>query len=126
MELETVITRNSGNIIANIDCVLYLICTVGLTLKYFCININGRKLAKNINSAIVDWLSAKNDEEAYKIMRKQATKSRLCNLLMLYSAYICGSLFIVAVMVINIGHLFEQDQMVNVSDGKMIFPFNTY
>lgn len=105
----------------NIDAIIYFACTVSLNLKYFCINANGRKLAKNINSAIADWSSAKNGEESYKIMKKHAFESRLCTLCMLYSAYICGSLYILTVIFMNLKDIFLQDQMVNISNGNVIF-----
>lgn len=86
-----------------------------------CITANRGKLTKNINAAIADWSSAKNDEESYKTMKKHTSKSRLCTLFMLYSAYICGSLYLLIVIVINLKQIFLQDQMVNISDGNMIF-----
>lgn len=111
---------NDSDIGTSIDTILYFTCVVSLNLKYTCIYINGSKLAKNINSAVADWSSAK-DEEAYKIMKKHAYKSRMCTLLMLYLCIICGFLYILAVVLINLKDFFLQDQMVDVSNGNVIF-----
>ncbi|KAG5343729.1 OR2A protein, partial [Acromyrmex charruanus] len=72
-----------------------------------------------IMAAVADWVSAKNDEKSYKIMKKYAFKSRLCTLLMLYSAFICGSLYLLSVLVMNLIEIFLQDQMMNVSNGNV-------
>ncbi|XP_011878858.1 PREDICTED: uncharacterized protein LOC105568083 [Vollenhovia emeryi] len=60
-----------------------------------------------------------NDKESYKIMKRHASKSRLCTLCMLYSAYICGSLYILTVIFINLKGFFLQDQMMNASNGNV-------
>jgi len=111
--------ENNSDAGTSIDAIMYFVCTLALNLKYFCIAANRGKLAKNINAAIADWSSAKNYEKSYKIMKKHASESRLCTFFMLYSAYICGSLFILKVF-INLREIFLQDQM-NVSNGNVIF-----
>ncbi|KAG5314235.1 OR9A protein, partial [Acromyrmex insinuator] len=72
-----------------------------------------------IMAAVADWVSAKNDEKSYKIMKKYAFKSRLYTLLMLYSAFVCGSLYLLSVLVMNLIEIFLQDQMMNVSNGNV-------
>lgn len=114
-------TGNNSDAGTHIEVILYFACTLSLTLKYVCITANREKLAKNINAAVVDWSSAKNDEKSYKIMKKHTSKSRLCTLFMLYSAYICGSLYLLSVIAVNLKQIFLQDQMVNISDGNIIF-----
>lgn len=111
---------NNSDIGANIDNILYFVCVLSLSVKYICIYTNGSKLAKNINSVITDWSSAKHDEEAYKIMKKHAFKSRMFTLLMMYLCSIIGSLYILAVVYINLKDFFLQDQM-DVSNGNVIF-----
>ena len=112
---------NNSDTRSNIDAILYLSCTLSLNLKYIAIAVNGGKLAKNIKAAVADWVSAKNDKKSYKIMKKYAFKSRLCTLLMLYSSFVCGSLYLLSVLVINLIEIFLQDQMMNVSNGNVIF-----
>jgi len=112
--------ENNSNAGTSIDAMLYFACTLASNLKYFCITANRGKLAKNINAATADWLSAKNDEKSYKIMKKHASESRLCTFFMLYSAYTCGSLYMLNVIFINLKEIFLQDQM-NVSNGNVIF-----
>ncbi|XP_011065383.1 PREDICTED: uncharacterized protein LOC105152670 [Acromyrmex echinatior] len=113
-------TGNNGDTGSNIDAIIYLSCTLNLNLKYIAIAANGGKLTKNIKAAVADWVSAKNDEKSYKIMKKYAFKSRLYTLLMLYSSFVCGSLYLLSVLVMNLIEIFLQDQMMNVSNGLRI------
>ncbi|XP_071625922.1 uncharacterized protein [Temnothorax longispinosus] len=112
-------TGNNRDAGTDIEAMLYFATTLSLTLKYICINANGSKMAKNINSAIADWSSAKNDEESYKIMKKHAFKSRLCTLFMLYLAFTCGSLYVLSVVLINLKDLILPGQVVNVSNDNI-------
>ncbi|KAL0129888.1 hypothetical protein PUN28_001863 [Cardiocondyla obscurior] len=110
------ITGSGNDASANIDVTLYFACTVALSLKYVFITVNGRKLAKNINTAIVDWSFARNNKKTYQIMKEHAFQSKLCTLIMLYSAYICGGLYILVVIGVNLKDIFLQKQMMNVSN----------
>jgi len=112
--------ENNSDADTSMDAIIFFACTLALNLKYFCISANRGKLAKNINAAIADWSSAKNNEKSYKIMKKHASESRLCTFFILYSAYICGSLYVLSVIFINLKEIFLQDQM-NVSNGNVIF-----
>ncbi|XP_028050819.1 odorant receptor 42b [Monomorium pharaonis] len=112
--MELTETKNDAG--RNMDAITYCVCTVSINLKYLFIIANREKLAKNINDAIADWLSAKNNEKSYKIMKKYASTSRLCTFIMVYLCYIVGSLYILTVVVINVKEIFFEDRM-NITDG---------
>ncbi|XP_039314324.1 odorant receptor 63a-like [Solenopsis invicta] len=126
------LTEKYGDTGRTMDAIIYISSTVCLILKYSCLAANQRKLAKNINAASDDWLCAKNNEEAYKIMKKHSFESRVYTFVMLYSTYTCGSLYIMSVVVVNIKEIFFQAQMVNASndinteDRAYIFPCGSF
>ncbi|XP_025987230.1 uncharacterized protein LOC113003172 [Solenopsis invicta] len=95
------LTAKHGDTGRDMDAIIYAVCVVSMKLKYFCVVANQQKLAQNINAAFVDWLSAKNNEKAYKIMKEQSSRSRLYTFIMIYSCYICGFLYIISVAVVN-------------------------
>ncbi|KAG5324313.1 OR13A protein, partial [Pseudoatta argentina] len=71
-----------------------------------------------IMAAVADWVSAKNDEKSYKIMKKCAFKSRLCTFLMLYSAFICGSLYLLIVFLLYTGNVNATDRLFIIPCGE--------
>lgn len=103
------LTGNHRDANTSIETILYFTCTIILILKNLCINANQRKLARNIDAAISDWLSVKNDEESYKIMKEYAFKSRMFTFVILYSGFICIAIYMVAVIVMNVKQIFLQD-----------------
>lgn len=96
-------------------------CTGATVLKNFCFTVNRKRLAKNINVAIDDWVAAQNDAEARKIMKKYAFQSRLLTSVVLYLANICTVLYILAIFMLNA----RQDPLsgldANITDGKLCF-----
>ncbi|XP_039314328.1 odorant receptor 22c-like [Solenopsis invicta] len=108
------------------DAIIYAVCVVSMKLKYFCVVANQQKLAQNINAAFVDWLSAKNNEKAYKIMKEQSSRSRLYTFIMIYSCYICGFLYIISVAVVNVKEIIFKAQMMNTSNGNISLPERIY
>ncbi|XP_070167581.1 odorant receptor 47a-like [Polyergus mexicanus] len=117
------LTGNHRDANTSIETILYFTCTMILILKNLCINANQRKLARNIDAAISDWLSAKNDEESYKIMKEYAFKSRMFTLVILYSGFICIAIYMVAVIVMNVKQIFLQDANIsgNISTVEWVF-----
>jgi len=107
------LTGNHRDASTSIETILYFACTMILTLKNFCIIANQKKLARNIDGAISDWLSAKNDEESYKIMKEYAFKSKMFTSVILYSGFICTALYIFAVIFINVKQRFFQDTYIS-------------
>lgn len=97
----------------SIETILFFAYTMILTLKNFCIIANQRKLAKNIDAAISDWLSAKNDEKSYKIMKEYAFKSKLFTSVILYSGLICTAIYILGVIFMNVQQRFLQDTYIS-------------
>lgn len=106
-------TGNHRDASTSIETILYFTCTMILTLKNFCIIANQRKLARNIDAAINDWLSAKNDEESYKIMKKYAFKSKMFTSVILYSGFTCTAIYVLAVIFLNVKQRFLQDTYVS-------------
>lgn len=103
------LTGNHRDASTSIETILYFTCTMILILKNLCITANQRKLARNIDAAISDWLFAKNDEESYKIMKEYAFKSRMFTLVILYSGFICTAIYMIAVIVMNAKQIFLQN-----------------
>lgn len=85
----------------SIETMLFSMCTGATLLKNFCYITNRKRLAKNINFAIDDWVDAKNDAQAHKIMKKYAFQSRLFTSVILYLANICTVLYIMVIFLLN-------------------------
>ncbi|XP_011702895.1 PREDICTED: odorant receptor 4-like [Wasmannia auropunctata] len=117
MYLEFIGSHNDSG--RHMDATVYTVLTGALNLNYVYIAGKRDKLAKNINAAITDWLSAKSDEKSYKIMKKQAFESRLWTLIMLYSAATCCGLYVLSVVFANLIDVFLPDETVNVSNGSV-------
>lgn len=97
----------------SMEAILFFTCTILLMFKNSCIMANQKKLAGNINAAINDWLSAKNDEESYKIMKEYAFKSKMFMSFILYSCFITSSIYVMALIIINVKQMFLGDTNVS-------------
>ncbi|XP_032680054.1 uncharacterized protein LOC116848260 [Odontomachus brunneus] len=94
-------TRTDQDAGKSIETMLFSMCTGATLLKNYCFTTNRKRLAKNINVAIDDWIDAKNDAQAYKIMKKYAFQSRLFTSVILYLANICTVLYIMVIFLLN-------------------------
>lgn len=103
---------------SSIECIAYIVSTIVGIIKSSCITVNQEKLGTNINAAIDDWLSAKDNKETKKIMKKYAVRAKILTYALLYSVFVCLGLYIAIVMFINIKLIFFTDE--NLMDGKMI------
>ncbi|XP_077266954.1 odorant receptor 4-like [Temnothorax americanus] len=100
---------------SNIECVTYLVSTTIAIVKGLCLTVSKKKLATNINAAIDDWISAKDNKETKKIMKKHADRSRILTLTLLYSLLICCGAYIAVVIFINLKILFTDKNLVDVN-----------
>jgi len=98
---------------SNIEPITYAVSAIVGIIKNLCISASQKKLSININAAIDDWLSAK-DEETKKIMKKHAIKAKILNFSLLYSVFMCVSTYISVVMFINL-----KQMDANLVDGKI-------
>lgn len=108
----------------SIEGILYFVSTMLAIIKQLCIAVNQKKLGININGAIDDWLSVKDDEETRKIMKKYASRARILTVLLLYSASCCFCIYISAILFINLKQIFFTDS--NLLDGKICFYIYQY
>lgn len=108
----------------SIEGILYFVSTILTIIKQLCIAVNQKKLGININGAIDDWLSVKDDEETRKIMKKYASRARILTVLLLYSASCCFCIYILAILFINLKQIFFTDS--NLLDGKICFYIYQY
>lgn len=106
---------NNENADTGIESILFFVSAVIGIIKQLCIAVNQKKLGININAAIDDWLSAKDDEETRKIMKKYAIKARILTFILLYSACGCFCIYISAIVFINLKQIFFTDSL----DGKI-------
>lgn len=115
-------TWSDQNADTSIEAILYFVCAMLGMIKQVFISINQEKLNININSAIDDWLSVKNDEETRKIMKKYAYRARILTFMLLYSACGCFSIYVLAILFKNLKQIFFTDS--NLLDGiKFISTF---
>jgi len=98
---------------SNIEPITYAVSTTVGIIKNLCIFASQKKLGININAAIDDWLSAK-DEETKEIMKKYAIKAKILNFSLLYSLFMCVGAYISVVMFINL-----KQMNANLVDGKI-------
>jgi len=98
---------NYRDVGASIEGVVFLMCTILAILKHICITVNRRKLAKNINAAISDWLLIRSDERSYKIMKEHAFKSKIFTVIIVYTTYICSALYTLTVIFMNYKRIFS-------------------
>lgn len=100
---------------ANIECITYIVSTIVVLIKNVCIAVSQKKLGININAAIDDWLSAKDNKETKKIMKKHAIKARVLTFSLLYSLCVCLFLYIFIVVFVNL----KQVSFTDTVDGKI-------
>lgn len=101
--------ENAGS--GSIESILYFVSTVLGIIKHVCIAVSQKRLDINLNAAIDDWLSTENNEEMQKIMKKYAARARLLTLMLLYSAGGCFSIYISAIVFINLKQIFFTDPL---------------
>lgn len=101
--------ENAGS--GSIESILYFVSAVLGIIKHVCIAVSQKKLGINLNAAIDDWLSAKDNEETQKIMKKYAARARILTLMLLYSAAGCFSIYISAIVFINLKQIFFTDPL---------------
>lgn len=113
----TELLSNNLNAGANIEGITYIVSTTVGLIKNVCIAVSQKKLGMNINAAIDDWLSAKDNKETKKIMKKHAVKSRILTFTLLYSLFVCVFLYIAVVVFMNLKQISFKDA--NLVDGKI-------
>lgn len=94
---------------ASIESILYAVSAISTLIKCSSIAFNLKKLGMNVNAAIDDWLAAKDDREAWQIMKKYASRARTLSFVLVYSAMVCFSIYILAIVVINLKQIFFAD-----------------
>jgi len=109
------LTGNYHDVGASIEGLMFLMCTTAGILKHICITVNRKKLAKNINAAINDWLLVRSDERSYKIMKKYAFRSKMFTVIIVYTTYFCSAIYALAVILMNYKRIFLFDT--NMSNG---------
>lgn len=114
-------TRSDRDAGKSIETMLFSMCTGATVLKNFCFTVNRKRLAKNINVAIDDWVDAKKDAQAHRIMKKYAFQSRLFTSVILYLANICTVLYIMAIFLLNEGQESLNAVDTNVTNGNVFF-----
>lgn len=90
----------------NIETIIYFATIVTVIIKCICIYFGQTKLSINLNAAIEDWLSVKDDEKTREIMRKYTYKIRILTFATLYLACVCLVLYILVVMITNVKQIF--------------------
>lgn len=103
---------------ASIEGILYFSSTLNGIIKNISFFFGCKKLYMNIDAAVDDWQSVKDDKKAQKIMRKYASKSRTLTLVLLYSMSICLIIYILTIVVINVKQIFFTDPVL--MNGKSI------
>ncbi|EFN63737.1 Putative odorant receptor 13a [Camponotus floridanus] len=101
--------ENAGT--GGIESILYFVSTVLGMIKHVCIAIGQKKLSINLDAAIDDWLSTKENEETRKIMKKYAARARILTLMLLYSGGGCFSIYMSAIVFINLKQIFFTDPL---------------
>ncbi|KAG5343793.1 OR10A protein, partial [Acromyrmex charruanus] len=114
--LTTEILWSSQDASSNIESITFFASTsTGLT-KNLCLIVSQKRLSININAAINDWLSVKDNMETRKIMKKYAVQSKILTFTLLYSLYVCLGMYIAVVIFINLKQIFFTDlNLVNVN-----------
>lgn len=102
---------------SSIECLTYIVSTIVGIIKSSCITASQEKLGININAAIDDWLSVKDNKETKKIMKKYAVRAKILTFALLYSVFVCLGLYIAVIMFINLKLIFLTDE--NLMDGKI-------
>lgn len=109
---------------ASIESILYAVSAIIGFVKLSGVAFNQKKLNTNINAAVDDWLTAKDDKETWDIMKKYAYLARKVTLLLLYSAIGCFTIYISAIVMIIVKQIFFTDP--GSVDGKNICLFSFF
>ncbi|XP_011065376.1 PREDICTED: uncharacterized protein LOC105152663, partial [Acromyrmex echinatior] len=113
--LTTELLWSSKDASSNIESITFFASTSTGLIKNICLIVSQKKLGMNINAAIDDWLSVKNNVETRKIMKKYAVQSKILTFTLLYSLYVCLGMYMAVVIFINLKQIFSTDMnLVNV------------
>ncbi|KAF3054473.1 Odorant receptor 348 [Nylanderia fulva] len=103
------LTSSNQNADINLEAILFIAGVMLAIMKHLCIGLSQKKLNININGAIDDWLSVKDDKETRKIMKEYAYKARVLTLMLLYSIAGCVSAYVLVVLFKNLKQIFFTD-----------------
>lgn len=101
--------ENAGT--GGIESILYFVSAVLGIMKHVCIAVGHKNLSINLDAAIDDWLSIKENEETRKIMKKYASRARILTLMLLYSGGGCFCIYMSAIVFINLKQIFFTDPL---------------
>ncbi|KAF3054474.1 Odorant receptor 271 [Nylanderia fulva] len=104
--LDLIYNQNANT---GIEDILLSVGVMLVIMKHLCIGLSQKKLNININGAIDDWLSVKNDKETQKIMKKYAYIARVLTLMLLYSTFACVFAYVLVILFINLKQIFFTD-----------------
>ncbi|EGI58732.1 Odorant receptor 47a [Acromyrmex echinatior] len=123
--LTTELLWSSKDASSNIESITFFASTSTGLIKNICLIVSQKKLGMNINAAIDDWLSVKNNVETRKIMKKYAVQSKILTFTLLYSLYVCLGMYMAVVIFINLKQIFSTDMNlvnVNTTDWLLLIP----
>ncbi|KAF3054284.1 Odorant receptor 243 [Nylanderia fulva] len=116
------LTSSNQNVNTGIENLLFGVGVMLAIMKYLCIGLSQKKLNININGAIDDWLSVKNDKETRKIMKKYAYIARVLTFMLLYSIAGRFSVYTLVVLFKNLKQIFFTDSnLLNANTTNWIF-----
>jgi len=110
---------SSKDVTSNIESITFFASTSIGIIKNLCFIVSQKRLGMNINAAIDDWLSVKNNVETKKIMKKYAVKAKILTFTLLYSLYVCLGMYVAVIIFINLKQIFSTDM--NLMNGKIVF-----
>ncbi|KAF3054478.1 Odorant receptor 273 [Nylanderia fulva] len=119
------LTSSNQNANINLEAILLVVSVMLAIMKHLCIGLSQKKLNININGAIDDWLSVKDDKETRKIMKEYAYKARVLTLMLLYSIAGCFSAYVLVVLFKNLKQIFFTDSNLldaNTTNWILLFP----
>ncbi|XP_018397688.1 PREDICTED: uncharacterized protein LOC108775736 [Cyphomyrmex costatus] len=124
--LTTEFLWSNNDASSNIESITFFASTTTGIIKNLCFIISQKRLRTNINAAIDDWLSIKNNMETRKIMKKYAVKAKTLTFTLLYSLYVCLGMYIAVIIFINLKQIFFTDELnlanVNTTDWMLLIP----
>lgn len=93
------VSGNNNDIGGNLETLMFFGTVILTGTKTICISWHQKKLAVNINAAINDWSSVKNDEKNRKIMKKYAFRTKILSLVSICLIIICFAVYLFYVIV---------------------------
>ncbi|XP_018341860.1 PREDICTED: uncharacterized protein LOC108748309 [Trachymyrmex septentrionalis] len=123
--LTTELLWSSKEASSNIESITFFASILTGIIKNLCFIVSQKRLGMNINAAIDDWLSVKNNVETRKIMKKYAVKAKILTFTLLYSLYVCIGMYIAVIIFINLKQIFFTDMNsmnVNTTDWLLLIP----